>query len=151
MNLLNPTWDAEVELPDGTTARAVQLARHAGASRLGATLYELDPGAAASPLHFHHRNEEILIVLGGTPTLRGADRTERELAEGEVVAFLPGPDGTHQVINRTDRPARVLIASTNDLPEIAEQVETGLLVLLTDDGGRLVPADAAQELHQPGG
>ena len=43
MNLLDPTWDGEVTLPDGTSARAVQLARHAGAARLGATRYELDP------------------------------------------------------------------------------------------------------------
>lgn len=149
MNLLNPTWDGEVTLPDGTTARAVQLARHAGASRLGATLYELDAGAAVSPLHFHHRNEELLFVLAGAPTLRSANDQERELAPGEVVSFPPGRAGTHQVLNRTASPIRVLICSTNDLPEVAEQVETGLVVLLTSEGGRLVPAEATQELRQP--
>jgi uncharacterized cupin superfamily protein len=149
MNLLDPSWDAEVTLPDGTTARAAQLARHAGAARLGATLYELDPGAAASPLHFHHRNEELLIVLSGAPTLRGAGGFERVLDPGAVASFLPGPGGTHQVLNRTSEPVRILICSTNDLPEVAEQVETRQLVILTDEGGRLVPADAATELLQP--
>lgn len=148
MNLHSPVWDGEVTLPDGTTARAVQLARHAGASRLAATLYELDPGAAASPLHFHHRNEELLFVMTGTPTLRSAD-DERQLTAGEVVSFSAGRGGTHQVVNRSDDPVRVLICSTNDLPEIAEQVETGLLVLLTGEGGRLVATDATQELQQP--
>lgn len=149
MNLLDPSWDADLTLPDGTTARAVQLARHAGASRLGATLYELGPGAAASPLHFHHRNEELLFVLAGAPTLRTGEASERALTAGEVVCFPAGRDGTHQVLNGTDQPVRVLICSTNDLPEVAEQIETGLVVLLTEEGGRVVPADAAQELCQP--
>jgi uncharacterized cupin superfamily protein len=150
MNLFDPRWDGEVELPDGTRARAVQLARHAGASRLGATLYELDAGAVVSPLHFHYRNEELLFVISGVPTLRGADGAGRELAPGTVVSFLPGKGGTHQVVNHTAEPVRVLICSTNDLSEIAEQVETGLLVLLTEDGGRLVSKDDVQELRQPG-
>jgi uncharacterized cupin superfamily protein len=118
MNVLDPTWDGEVTLPNGATARAVRLGHHAGARRLGATLYELDPGAAASPLHFHHRNEELLLVLGGTPTLRAAGGTARTLAAGEVVAFPAGRDGIHQVVNRTDGPVRVLICSTNELPEV---------------------------------
>ncbi len=143
MNLLAPDWDAQVETPEGTL-RAVRLARHAGAERLAATLYELDPGVAVSPLHFHHRNEELLLVLSGTPTLRtGVAGAERELAPGEVVAFLPGPAGTHQVLNRGDRPSRVLICATAELPEVAEQVEDDRLAIITGDGLRLVPSSPA--------
>jgi uncharacterized cupin superfamily protein len=146
MNLLTPTWDGEATLPGGATARAVRLGAHAGARRLGATLYELDPGAAASPLHFHHRNEELLFVLQGRPSLRGDAGAQRELAAGEVVAFPAGRAGTHQVVNRGAEPARVLLVSTNDLPEVAEQVEAGQVVLLTGEGARLVPVEAAQSL-----
>jgi uncharacterized cupin superfamily protein len=66
MNLFEPTWDAEVHA-NGAVLRAVRLARHAGAAWLAANLYELEPGALVSPLHFHHRNEELLFVLAGTP------------------------------------------------------------------------------------
>ena len=66
MNLFEPTWDAEVQA-NGGVLRAVRLARHAGAARLAANLYELEPGAVVSPLHFHHRNEELLFVLAGAP------------------------------------------------------------------------------------
>jgi uncharacterized cupin superfamily protein len=137
-NLFEPTWDFEGERNDATT-RAVQLGRHAGAKRLGATLYELESGAIASPLHFHHGAEEILFVIAGEPSLRtgtGEDE-ERVLATGEVVAFPPGREGTHQIVNRAAAPARVLVCSTNDLPEVAEQVETGLTVVLTDEYDRL--------------
>jgi uncharacterized cupin superfamily protein len=148
MNLLHPRWDGEVTFADGSTARAVQLARHAGAQRLGATLYELDTGAAASPLHFHHRNEELLFVMAGEPTLRTA-ADERVLCPGEVVAFLPGREGVHQVVNRTDEPARILVCSSNDLPEIAEQTETGVIVLLTDAGACTVERSATTVLSGP--
>ena len=110
-----------------------------GAKRLGPTLYELESGAIASPLHFHHGAEEMLFVLAGEPTLRTGtgEEDERTLATGEVVSFPPGREGTHQIVNRAPTPARVLVCSTNDLPEVAEQVETGLTVVLTAEYDRL--------------
>ena len=137
-NLFDPTWDFEGER-DGATTRAVRLGAHAGAKRLGATLYELESGAIASPLHFHHGAEELLFVIAGEPSLRTgeAGEEERVLATGEVVAFPPGRAGTHQILNRAEAPARVLVCSTNDLPEVAEQVETGLTVVLTEEYDRL--------------
>lgn len=81
-------------------------------------------------------------MLAGTPTLRRAEGDERALAPGEVVAFPAGPEGVHQVVNRAGDRARVLICSTNDVPEVAEQVERGTLAVITRDGLRLVPADA---------
>ncbi len=135
-NLFDPTWDFEGDRGGGA-ARASQLGRRAGARRLGATLYELESGAAASPLHFHHGAEELLFVIAGEPTLRVAEGEERTLAVGELVSFPPGRDGTHQILNRAAEPARVLICSTNDLPEVAEQVETGLTVVLTEEYDRL--------------
>lgn len=137
-NLFDPTWEFEGEQGDGT-ARAVRLGAQAGAKRLGATLYELESGAIASPLHFHHGAEELLFVIAGEPSLRTgeAGEEERVLATGEVVSFPPGRAGTHQILNRAAAPARVLVCSTNDLPEVAEQVETGLTVVLTDEYDRL--------------
>jgi uncharacterized cupin superfamily protein len=137
-NLFDPAWEFEGEQGDGTACVA-PLGRAAGAERLAATLYELQPGAIASPLHFHHGAEELLFVIAGEPTLRtgtGAE-DERPLAGGEAVRFPPGREGTHQIVNRSAAPARVLICSTNDLPEVAEQVETGLTVVLTSEYDRL--------------
>lgn len=139
-NVLDPTWDAEVEAGNGAVVRAVRLARHAGASRLAANLYELEPGAPVSPLHFHHANEELLFVLSGTPTLRRREGEERTLAPGEVVSFPAGPEGTHQILNRSADVARVLVCATNELPEVAEQVETETLAVITADGLRMTPA-----------
>jgi uncharacterized cupin superfamily protein len=81
----------------------------------------------------------MLFVIAGEPTFRtgtGED-DERTLATGEVVSFPPGREGTHQILNRAAATARVLVCSTNDLPEVAEQVETGLTVVLTSEYDRL--------------
>ncbi len=138
MNLLEPTWDAEVG-DRGSVLRAIRLAQPAGAERLAANLYELEPGAIVSPLHFHHTNEELLFVMSGTPTLRRGPEQERVLEPGEVVAFPSGPKGTHQILNRSETPVRVLICATNHLPEVAEQVENETLAVITTAGLRLLP------------
>jgi uncharacterized cupin superfamily protein len=138
INFLDPEWEFEAPQGDGV-ARAVRLGRQVGGERIGATLYELERGAIASPLHFHHGSEELLFVLAGEPSLRTGERGEEErvLAVGEAVRFPVGRAGTHQILNRAEAPARVLVCSTNDLPEVAEQVETGLTVVLTAEYDRL--------------
>jgi len=142
LNFLDPSWDAEVDA-NGTVLRATRLARHVGAQRLAANLYELEPGAVVSPLHFHHHNEELLFVLSGTPALRRSDSDVRNLSPGEVISFPAGPDGIHQILNRSEQPARVLICATNDLPEVAEQTETDQLAVITSTGLRVLPRGPA--------
>ncbi|MGO9902332.1 MAG: cupin domain-containing protein [Solirubrobacteraceae bacterium] len=139
MNLLNPSWDAELDTGTGAILRAVRLARHAGATRLAANLYELEPGAFVSPLHFHHRNEELLFVIAGTPSLRRSPRDIQDLEPGAIVAFPPGPAGQHQIGNRSNDPARVLICATDDVPEVAEQPEAEQIAVITNTGLRLLP------------
>ncbi len=92
---------------------------------LGATLYELSPGGG-STYHFHHGSEEILVTLGGRITLR-TPAGERELEEGEVVHFPPGPQGAHEQLNHTEEPVRYLVAGTRVLPEVAEYPDLGQL------------------------
>ncbi len=122
-NVFEPDFDAEQDRP-GFTWRRARIARQAGAERLGASLFELGPGQAAFPLHYHHANEELLVVLAGAMTLRTV-AGERELALGEAVAFPRGEAGAHQVINRGDHPARFLIISEMNAPEIVVYPDSG--------------------------
>jgi uncharacterized cupin superfamily protein len=124
-NILSPEWEAE--LPG---LRGQRVGAAAGAEKLGATLYEVDPGGRVSPLHIHHANEEMLVVLAGRPTLRTTDG-ERELEPGEVVAFPAGRRGAHQVLNRSSERVRVLIASTMIYPEVAEHPDSGKVLAIS--------------------
>ena len=82
-----PSWEADRFRSVVATSRAWAL--RPGPGELGASVYELDPGVVASPLHVHHANEELLLVLAGTPLLRGPDGTQL-LSAGAVVAFPRG-------------------------------------------------------------
>src|SRR4051812_39853419 len=94
-NVLQPEWEAE--MPDAPfRARALRAGAHAGAQEIGATLYELDPGGAISPYHFHHANEELLIVLSGSPEIRTPARARRA-APGPALAVPRGEARMHAV------------------------------------------------------
>jgi uncharacterized cupin superfamily protein len=122
-NVFEPEWDAEQDRPPFTWRRA-RLGRQAGAEKLGASLLEVPPGASSFPLHVHHANEEMLVVLSGRPTLRTIDG-ERELEQGELVAFRTGRAGAHRLDNRSEEPVRLLLVSTMVGPEVVEYPDTG--------------------------
>lgn len=122
-NVFEPSWDVEQDRPPFTWRRA-RLGKQAGAEKLGASLFELPPGASSFPLHVHHANEELVVVLAGRPTLRTLEG-ERELAPGEVVACRTGKAGAHRIDNRSEEPVRLLVVSTMIGPEVVEYPDTG--------------------------
>jgi len=122
-NVYEPTWDAERDEPPYRWRRS-RIGRQAGARRLGASLFELAPGAASFPLHIHYASEEMLVVMAGRPTLDTLDGS-RELVAGEVVACVAGREGAHRLRNETAEPVRVLVVSTMHAPDINEFPESG--------------------------
>src|SRR5918997_4643298 len=111
-------WAQEWEWDDDWSGGGAQARRLARGTQLGATLCQLEPGDFVV-YHFHHAQEELLIMLRGRPTLRTPDG-ERELTEGEVVHFPVGPDGTHGLENRSDDLVRYVMVSSQRSPEVAE-------------------------------
>ncbi len=128
-NVNEPEWDRDFA-DEPFRSRAMQLAPRAGAEELGASLYQIDPGGAIAPYHLHHGNEEMLLVLSGTPELRTPDGA-RTLEPGAVVAFPRGPRGAHRVSNPGEEPARIIMISTMRFPEIAEHPDTGTVLSMT--------------------
>jgi uncharacterized cupin superfamily protein len=114
-------YDSEPDFArDGMSARVV--GQNAGCELIGATVYDLEPGGRQADLHLHHANEELVVVLEGTPTLYTLEGS-RELARGEVVACLRGRRGAHRLENHSEEPAGVLIVSTLLMPEVVEYPE----------------------------
>ena len=87
-NVFTDEWQRTME-QGGFGVRGTRVGTMAGATRVGVTVYELDPGKKNLPYHAHFGVEEVIVVLRGTPVLRSPEG-ERELAEGEVVACPPG-------------------------------------------------------------
>ena len=93
-----------------------------GGSR-GSSIWEFQPGGSQFVYHFHHRSEELIIVLRGEPIVRLHDG-ERRLGEGDVVPLPRGPEGGYQIRNQAVAMTRVLIVSSNTRPDVAEYPET---------------------------
>ena len=141
-NVYEPDFDAEQDRPPFRWRRA-RLGRQAGSRALGASLFELPPDAATFPLHAHHGNEELIVVISGRPTLRGLGG-ERELSPGEVVACPSGRAGAHRIDNRSTEPARVLIVSTMNAPDLAEYPDSGKVLARNWPPGGPMPADPVE-------
>jgi uncharacterized cupin superfamily protein len=82
-----------------------------GAKGIGCTWYEVDPGKAAFPRHFHCVNEESLFVLDGEGTLRIGDENVNVRA-GDYVTMPIGPEYSHQLRNTGSGVLRYLCFST---------------------------------------
>ncbi|MGO9898848.1 MAG: hypothetical protein ACLP0J_03945, partial [Solirubrobacteraceae bacterium] len=93
-------------------------------SRPAADLYELEPARSSCPRTFITANEELLLVLSGTPSPRPSDGDLHDLNPGKIAAFPPRHGNTHPDPDRLRPTSSVLICATADLPEVAEQTET---------------------------
>jgi uncharacterized cupin superfamily protein len=115
-NIFKPTFE-EDERPEGFRSRRARIGYELGSELVGASLWEVPPGEAAYPYHFHYADEEVVIVLSGRPSLRTPEGV-RELEEGEVLRFPLGEEGAHQILNRSDETATFLAISSHGRPDI---------------------------------
>ncbi len=124
---------ASVTAPPGSATGSVRV-------RSGRACIELPPGEKTWPYHYTYGIEEWLLVVSGTPTLR-APEGERELARGDVVVFREGPEGAHQLINRSAEPARVLIFSSESSLTVVHYPDSGKVGWASDGQGALLPRE----------
>jgi uncharacterized cupin superfamily protein len=100
-----------------THFRRKKLAAAADGEEIGASLYELPPGASSWPYHYHAGNAEAIYVLGGTGTLRTPDG-ETRVEPGDYCAFPATPEGAHRLHNDGEEPLRYLAVSTMRDPDV---------------------------------
>jgi len=111
-------------------SRRKKLSTAAGARMLGASIYELPPGASAFPYHYHCANEELLYILEGEGMLRLGDERVQVRA-GSFIAMPPGPAHAHRLYNSSNAPIRYLCVSTMITPEVVvypDSDKVGLMV-----------------------
>jgi uncharacterized cupin superfamily protein len=145
-NVWSDDWEFTSD-EEWAASRATRLPR---GERIGASVYEIDPGTTGGSYHFHHGAEELLLVLRGTPTLRTPEG-ERELAEGDVVHFTVGPDGAHQLVNRSAEPVRYLMVANRPSPEAVEYPDTSQISVMAFTESQLGrPLWDIRTLREPG-
>jgi len=125
-NLDSGLWDE-----DGNDSRRRVFWRPENA-RMGASLYELAPGARGDKLHMHFGAEELFFVLAGRPVLRTGDG-EEQLEPGDYVSCPEGRAGLHTFSNPTDEPVRLLAVSAGGFPDVVAYPEDGYAWVATRD------------------
>ena len=64
-------------------------------------VYEIPPGKAAYPYHYHQKTEETFYILSGSGLLRMPEG-EREVHAGELIFFPAGAEGAHKLTNSSE-------------------------------------------------
>jgi uncharacterized cupin superfamily protein len=126
-------WVELEDFGDGVSGRRIERVR---GETLAAAVWELAPGAV-NTYHFHHGAREWLLVLRGRLWLR-THEGERELSEGDAIAFPRGRDGAHGQANHSDEPVRYLVVAHHDSPDLIEYPDEGTLgafALTTSESG----------------
>lgn len=90
--------------------RAANLGNAGGLSQFGVHLEELPPGSASSFRHWHETEDEMVLVLAGTPLL--VEDGQTVLHPGDVVCWPAGVAVGHCLVNRSDAAATYLIVGT---------------------------------------
>jgi uncharacterized cupin superfamily protein len=101
--------------------------------RLEATVLDLAPGAAAEPYHYVVGQEQWLLGLSGTVSVRRPHGEER-LEAGDVICLREGPAGAHALRNAGDAAVRALRLSTTRLPVNLCYPDTGQWLLRNAPG-----------------
>ena len=130
-NVFSTDFDQRNDRP-GYRWDRIRLGRRLGSEMLSGSVYVLPPGEKSFPYHLHHANEELLLVLEGTVIVR-TPAGEAQAGPGDATLFRRGADGAHQVINRSDAPARFIMFSTLVDPEIAEYPDSGNIGVFAGD------------------
>lgn len=110
VNLNHLEFEYEAEDPKGFRSGMARFGPGFGAEITGASVYELPPGQALCPYHYEWGEEEWLLVLSGSPSLRDPEGTH-VLEPMDLVFFPRGPEGAHRVQNDGEETAYVLMFS----------------------------------------
>ncbi len=135
MNRINIAKASDFEYdetdPEGFEGGMIRPGPDFGARQTGASLYELKSGQALCPYHYEWGEEEWLLVLAGSPTLRDPDG-EHKLEPMDLLFFQRGPEGAHQIRNDTAETARVLMFSDQVWPAATVYPDSDKVGVWTD-------------------
>ena len=90
-----------------------RLGRSQGLTLFGVNLSVIPPGGWSSQRHWHSHEDEFVWVAEGELTLV-TNAGEETLRPGDCAAFKAGDQDGHHLVNRSERPAKVLEIGNSD-------------------------------------
>jgi uncharacterized cupin superfamily protein/glyoxylase-like metal-dependent hydrolase (beta-lactamase superfamily II) len=114
--------------PAPFTAAMAEAGRLLGAEKLGYAVGRLRRGDSYCPYHWHTAEEELFVVVAGTPTLRTPQGTFT-LRSGDLVAFRSNERGAHRLSNEADEDALVLMIANVDDGDVCYYPDSAKFVI----------------------
>lgn len=125
------TPKVETGADDIGTFHAELLSDTGDLTQFGAFIETITPGSASSRPHWHAREDEMIHVLSGAPTLiEGGTKTP--LAEGDTATFKAGIAVGHCLRNDSTADARYLVIGTRSGDDTVTYTDTGETVTIKD-------------------
>ncbi|MDE0349507.1 MAG: cupin domain-containing protein [Gammaproteobacteria bacterium] len=109
-----------------------QLGDLFGLRQFGVNLTTLAPGGASALMHAHSRQDELVYVLEGHPTLV-TESGETRLGPGMCAGF-PAGGVAHHLVNRTDRDVVFLEIGDRAVGDAVRYPQDDLRAVLGEDG-----------------
>jgi uncharacterized cupin superfamily protein len=104
-----------------------------GLTHFGVNLTRLVPGSVSALRHAHSRQDELIYVLAGHPTLV-TDAGETPLEPGACAGFRAGSGDAHHLVNRTDADVLLLEVGDRSAGDAATYPDDDIQAVLGDDG-----------------
>lgn len=100
------------------------LSAFGGGSKITVCMEVLEPGRQANQAHYHLLEEEHVLVVEGSMTLRLGDKTFA-LKKDQYVCFPAGQKAAHALINNTSAPCRYLVWGNPQSHDVVVFPDTG--------------------------
>lgn len=112
----------------GHAYRVMTPEMRARGGNLGVSHNRLPPGFAASPFHFHIREDEVFYILSGRGVLRYGDQL-RDVVAGDCISCPAGTGIAHQLANPYDEDLVYLAIGPHDPHEVCGYPDSGKVLV----------------------
>lgn len=105
------------------------------------SVYEVPPGKAAYPYHYHMKDEETFFILQGEGTLK-TPKGEKTVRTGDFLFFPAGSGGAHKLTNTgSEMLVYIDFDAIHDL-DVCVYPDSGKIGVWGKDVNRVYPMDA---------
>jgi uncharacterized cupin superfamily protein len=114
-----------------------------GLTQFGINLETFQPGAQSSLRHWHTLVDEFVYILEGEMVLRN-DAGDTIMRPGMCAGFKAGVRNAHHFVNRSDKPARMLVLGTRIPGDGCFYPDDDLMWVETEQGGHAAHKDGTR-------
>ena len=108
----------------GYEYKKYEITKRSDFSQTYICFYEIMPKSAAYPKHYHSYNTECFYIISGFGVVETKD-SNLEVKSGDIIVFPPGEEGTHKLVNKSDKEKLIYIDfDTTNSPDIIHYVDS---------------------------